>query len=276
MEGRSERVSEAPEAVRKAFLDKYEWKLGADDPEYSFLIRFVPNKAIAWTHIRFRHVSVVSPRRTMARERQITMLDLLVIGAGLSGLCAALTAAESGQSVRVVAKGMGALHWAAGSFDLLGYLPGSPLATDDPLGSIASLPNDHPYQVAGKEAVGTALENFAGWLRAEDVIWHGADVAGHNMLLPSPVGAVRPVFLAPGAQKAGEILPATGGGAPMVIVGITGDARFLSHAHCRKSEQAGATAPAPSLCRGRVWPPSQTAILCNWHWAWRIAPNLAS
>ena len=49
MEGRSERVSEAPEAVRKAFLDKYEWKLGADDPEYSFLIRFVPNKAIAWT-----------------------------------------------------------------------------------------------------------------------------------------------------------------------------------------------------------------------------------
>ena len=47
-------------------------------------------------------------------------------------------------------------------------------------------------------------------------------MAGQNLLLPSPVGAVRPVFLAPAAQKAGEILPAAGGGAPMVIVGVTG------------------------------------------------------
>ena len=36
------------------------------------------------------------------------MLDLLVIGAGLAGLSAALNAAEAGFSVRVIAKGMGA------------------------------------------------------------------------------------------------------------------------------------------------------------------------
>ena len=99
------------------------------------------------------------------------MLDLLVIGAGLSGLCAALTAAEEGQSVRIVAKGMGALHWGAGSLDLNGYLPGAALATDDPLGAIATLGNDHPYQIAGKEAIGASLERFAGWLRASGVVW---------------------------------------------------------------------------------------------------------
>jgi len=150
------------------------------------------------------------------------MLDLLVVGAGLSGLCAALAAAEAGQSVRIVARGMGALHWAAGSLDLLGYLPGSPLAVDDPLKAIASLHDEHPYCIAGKKSVGASLERFAGWLRAEGSVWFGADEAGRNMLLPSPIGAVRPVFFAPAAQKAGEILPAAGGGAPMVIVGVSG------------------------------------------------------
>ncbi len=41
--------------------------------------------------------------------------------AGLTGLTAALTAAQAGLSVRVVAKGMGALHWSAGTVDVLGY-----------------------------------------------------------------------------------------------------------------------------------------------------------
>ncbi len=36
------------------------------------------------------------------------MLDLLVIGAGLTGLSAAIHAAQAGLSVRVIAKGLGA------------------------------------------------------------------------------------------------------------------------------------------------------------------------
>ena len=58
------------------------------------------------------------------------MLDLLVIGAGLSGLTAALVAADAGQRVRVIATGMGSLHWTPGTLDLLGYLPdGTPVDT---------------------------------------------------------------------------------------------------------------------------------------------------
>jgi len=58
------------------------------------------------------------------------MLDLLVIGAGLAGLSAAIVVAEAGLRVRVVTKGLSALHWAAGTIDLLGYLP-PPVAGDD-------------------------------------------------------------------------------------------------------------------------------------------------
>ncbi|MGB4975923.1 MAG: FAD-binding protein, partial [Anaerolineae bacterium] len=51
------------------------------------------------------------------------MLDLLVIGAGLAGLQAAITAAQAGARVRLIAKGLSATHWAAGTVDVLGYAP---------------------------------------------------------------------------------------------------------------------------------------------------------
>ena len=38
------------------------------------------------------------------------MIDLLVVGAGLSGLMTAYRAALAGRSVKVIAKGLGALH----------------------------------------------------------------------------------------------------------------------------------------------------------------------
>lgn len=50
-------------------------------------------------------------------------IDLLVIGAGWSGLMAAYTAANAGLKVQVIAKGLGSMHWAAGSIDLFGYAP---------------------------------------------------------------------------------------------------------------------------------------------------------
>ena len=90
------------------------------------------------------------------------MRDLLVIGAGWSGLSAALTAANHGLTVRVIAKGLGSMHWTAGSFDLLGYPPGQ--GTDaadtpvtDPLAAIADLPAAHPLARVGQDDVRAAL-----------------------------------------------------------------------------------------------------------------------
>ena len=80
------------------------------------------------------------------------MIDLLVIGAGLSGLIAALRAAEQGQRVKVIAKGMGAHHWNAGTIDVLGYLGGEEQPVTSPWAAMARLEDDHPYQLVESDA----------------------------------------------------------------------------------------------------------------------------
>lgn len=148
------------------------------------------------------------------------MLDLLVIGAGLSGLSAALAAAEAGMQVRIVAKGMGALHWSAGTLDVLGYLPGNPIAIESPYAAIDALAEDHPYRHVGVHAVRASVDTFQRWMQDAGAAWFGTGEG--NLLLPSPAGAVRPTLLAPATQKAGEILPSAAGGMPMLIVGVEG------------------------------------------------------
>ena len=88
------------------------------------------------------------------------MLDLLIIGAGLSGLTAALIAAQAGKTVRVVAKGMGATHWHAGTIDWLGYMPGSGAPVHNPLSQTKNLSDRHPYSRMGADAVSAALSSF--------------------------------------------------------------------------------------------------------------------
>ena len=47
--------------------------------------------------------------------------DVLVIGAGLSGMTCAIALAQAGKRVAVLAPGSGTLPMHSGSFDLLGY-----------------------------------------------------------------------------------------------------------------------------------------------------------
>jgi glycerol-3-phosphate dehydrogenase subunit B len=146
------------------------------------------------------------------------MLDLLVIGAGLAGLTAALRAAEAGLRVKVIAKGMGALHWSAGTVDVLGYLPGSEPPVRSPWDLLTRLPERHPYRIVGRAALAAALEQFTTWAAAAGLPYGGGAVAGDNFMLPSPVGALRPTYLAPQAQQAGDLSRP----APIVVVGFVG------------------------------------------------------
>ena len=50
--------------------------------------------------------------------------DVLVIGAGMSGLVAALAAARRGRKVTVLSRGVGALAIGSGCVDVLGYVNG--------------------------------------------------------------------------------------------------------------------------------------------------------
>lgn len=147
------------------------------------------------------------------------MMDLLVIGAGLSGLVAAYTAAKAGLKVKVIAKGLGALHWGAGTVDVLGYTADDPIfAVQRPLERLDALPENHPYRLLGRERIEAALASFQALSRELNLPYAGAETAGDNLLLPSPAGAVRPTFLAPQAQLAGDLSRPE----PLLIVGLQG------------------------------------------------------
>ena len=89
------------------------------------------------------------------------MSDLLVIGAGLSGLMAAYTAVKAGMRVTIAAKGLGSMHWGAGTIDVLGYTATQPeLPVKRPLEQIQSLIQQnpqHPYALLTNEHIAQTL-----------------------------------------------------------------------------------------------------------------------
>ncbi|MCX6049956.1 MAG: glycerol-3-phosphate dehydrogenase subunit GlpB [Chloroflexi bacterium] len=146
------------------------------------------------------------------------MLDLLVIGAGLAGLSAAVAAAKAGLNVRVIAKGQGVTHWHAGTLDVLGYLPLTDAPIQAPLAASQTLPPEHPYRLLGETRLRDALAMFSDWLAASKLAYPSSATPDQNLWLPSAVGAVRPTFLAPQAQLAGDVSRPE----PMLIVGFHG------------------------------------------------------
>lgn len=142
------------------------------------------------------------------------MLDLLVIGAGLTGLSAAIHAAQAGLSVRVITKGLSALHWAAGSIDLLGYLPDD-IPVDAPFASLDQLPAPHPLRQVEATTLRQTFADLQGWLAAQGLVYVGG-IEGRNLWLPSAVGAKRPTYLTPIAQAAARLDDP----APLLIVGF--------------------------------------------------------
>lgn len=148
------------------------------------------------------------------------MADLLIIGAGLSGLMAAYTAAKAGLKVNLAAKGLGSLHWGAGTIDVLGYMPGQMSApVQRPLEQIQTLVQanpDHPYALLTAAQITQALAAFVALSKDLGLLYGGAANPGDNLLLPSPVGAARPTYLAPRGQLAGDLSRSE----PMLIVGF--------------------------------------------------------
>jgi glycerol-3-phosphate dehydrogenase subunit B len=146
------------------------------------------------------------------------MLDLLVIGAGLAGLSAAISAVEAGLTVKVVSMGLGTTHWSAGTIDVFGFIPGATDTIGDPIESIAQLDPSHPYRLVGPEMVEAALHTFQRWVADAGLPYVGAEEARRNLRMPSPVGALRPTLLTPTAQYMGDAAFS----APMLIVGFHG------------------------------------------------------
>ncbi|RLT38349.1 MAG: glycerol-3-phosphate dehydrogenase subunit GlpB [Chloroflexi bacterium] len=165
------------------------------------------------------------------------MNDLLIIGAGLAGLTAAYSAAQAGQTVKVIAAGMGVTHWHAGTIDLLGYsADGRGVAR--PLEATGDLPAEHPYRLLGADRLSAALTDFTALTAELGLPYAGAQNAGDNLWLPSPVGAARPTFLAPAGQAAGDLSTSQ----PLLIVGIEGMRDFYPKLIAENLGQQGHTA----------------------------------
>ena len=126
------------------------------------------------------------------------IIDVLVVGSGLAGLVAALTAAREGRSVRMVTDGMGSLAISGGCVELLGYAGGQRL--NDPWSGMDLLPPAHPYRLLGASRVRAAVDMLLqcaadqGWPLHTAATPEGAPC---NALLPTIMGTLKPSYLLP-------------------------------------------------------------------------------
>ena len=134
-------------------------------------------------------------------------IDILVIGAGLSGLMAAWRTARSGKRVRLIAKGWGSLYWGSGSIDVLGYFgPSYNLITSDLTSSLESLISknpQHPYAISGLDRLAAALNAFQELCKGSGYSMSGS--LEKNWLLPTALGSLRPTCLVPETMLAGDV-----------------------------------------------------------------------
>ena len=161
--------------------------------------------------------------------------DVIVVGAGLAGLTAALRLTEQDQRVLVIAKGIGATHLAPSAIDVLGYdgdkRVESPQATLK--GFVASHPG-HPYACVTPERIAESLD----WLSkcTPELGYRGR--LDENWLLPTAVGVPKPSALVPETMVAGDLRS----GGRFVFVGLRGLKDF--HASYLAENLARAELPA--------------------------------
>ena len=151
--------------------------------------------------------------------------DVIIIGAGLSGLVAAEVAQSEGARVLLLAKGLGSLPLTTGCIDGLGYFPSiSKIPLGSPLTSIDQLqrhhPN-HPYVKVGREKILSSFIRFQELCRAGGLPYTG-DFSS-NILLPTTLGTFHPTCLVPETMKKGDLsLPG-----PVLLLGFQGFRDFF-------------------------------------------------
>ncbi|HYZ00833.1 MAG TPA: FAD-binding protein, partial [Candidatus Binatia bacterium] len=91
-----------------------------------------------------------------------------MVGLGLAGLVAGLTAAGEGARTLLVGKGYGTTHFRSGTLDVLGYVDGRPVGSPaDAVGEFLRTHADHPYAHAAS-MLGPAVDVVREAMREAD------------------------------------------------------------------------------------------------------------
>ena len=147
--------------------------------------------------------------------------ELAIIGCGLSGLSAALFAAERGISCIVVGVS-GATMFASGLLDLLGT---HPVETGnrwkDPWAAMEALSAEypaHPYARLNRDAITGSLEKVVSFLKGEGLLYR-KDGSGNSEVM-TPLGTTKYTYYVP--QTMWQGVKALQEKRPCLIVGFKG------------------------------------------------------
>ena len=124
--------------------------------------------------------------------------EVLVVGGGLAGGFAALSAAREGADVRLLSYKQSTLAQASGLVDVLGYVPDGDAPVVDPFEAVRDLPEEHPYRTVGVDGVRDAMAVFD-----EVADRYRGDHTDRNALLPTHGGTIKPTARYPAGAAAG-------------------------------------------------------------------------
>ena len=138
--------------------------------------------------------------------------DVVVLGAGLAGLVAAVRLAEAGLRVVTVAKGYGSLRLSPATIDILGYRPEPVDSPAAELAGFAETHPEHPYALISPAVLAESVR----WLKEHVDTYAYVGDPSANMLLPTAIGVPRPSAVVPETMAGGD-LRAVG---PVAIAGL--------------------------------------------------------
>jgi len=120
--------------------------------------------------------------------------DVIVVGSGIAGMSAALTAAQNGKKVIMLTHGVGTLAISSGCIDILGYVNGSSII--NPFEGMKQLSAEHPYSIIGEDNILASLAWFKTVCKKGGIDMASAEDQGNHQLI-TVMGTLKPSYLCP-------------------------------------------------------------------------------